>query len=142
MSDCILWEGRLNSTGYGAVGSKRLAHRIAWVEANGRPIPDGHQIHHTCHVRACVNPDHLECLTPLEHNRIHGNAEPWYERMRAITHCPQGHEYRPENTIRKNGKRHCRECARAYNRAYHQKNRERILPVMRERARARARGDF
>lgn len=29
------------------------------------------------------------------------------------THCPQGHEYSPENTrVRKNGHRDCRECAR------------------------------
>lgn len=31
---------------------------------------------------------------------------------RLITRCPQGHEYTPENTIRYNGGRHCRECNR------------------------------
>lgn len=141
MSDCILWKGRLTPQGYGAIGSRKLAHRVAWEEANG-PIPEGHQIHHNCRVRACVNPDHLVCMTALEHNRLHGNAEPWYERQRAITHCPQGHEYTPENTIKKRGSRRCRECTRASNREYYERNRATILPAMRERARARRHGDL
>ena len=37
----------------------------------------------------------------------------------AITHCPQDHEYTPENTYnRPAGGRTCRECARAAKRAY------------------------
>ncbi|MFH5231920.1 NUMOD4 motif-containing HNH endonuclease [Antrihabitans spumae] len=34
------------------------------------------------------------------------------------THCPSGHEYTPDNTIRKSGRRHCRECTRIYRRNY------------------------
>ena len=133
MSDCAFWDGRMTSMGYGANG-RELAHRAAWIDAHG-PIPEGRVIHHVCGNRACVNVQHLACLTHLEHNRIHDNAAGWYERQRAKTHCPQGHEYTPENTIVKRGKRHCRECARADNREYHARNRERLLPKMRERSR-------
>lgn len=34
------------------------------------------------------------------------------------THCPRGHEYTPENTIRSGRKRQCRECKRAWDRAH------------------------
>lgn len=119
--------------GYGA-DRRELAHRAAWFRKNG-PIPDGMVIHHECGNRQCVNVDHLRCLTNLEHNRIHNNAESWYERQRSKTHCPQGHEYTPENTKVKRGRRHCRECAREQSRRYYARNRERLLPLMRERTR-------
>jgi len=135
VSDCILWQGRLNSAGYGLV-SRRLAHRIAWENEHG-PIPKGLVIHHECGVAACVNVEHLRCLTHAEHNALHLNAEPWYQRQRAKTHCPQGHEYTPENTIVKRGRRHCRECNRIRSGEYHRRNRDRILPQMRDRERAR-----
>ncbi len=138
MSDCILWQGRIGNHGYGVVGG-RLAHRIAYEEVHGQ-IPRGHQIHHTCGTRPCVNPAHLVALTPMQHNAAHGmgaNMAAYIEAQRAKTHCPQGHAYDAANTIVKRGKRHCRTCENARARAYHQKHRERILPVMRERERAR-----
>jgi hypothetical protein len=44
--------------GYGWAGSGR-AHRVAWERLVG-PIPPGHDLHHLCGVKLCVNPDHLE----------------------------------------------------------------------------------
>jgi hypothetical protein len=41
------------------------AHRVAWALFRG-PIPDKLEIDHTCFVKCCVNPDHLEPVTRLE----------------------------------------------------------------------------
>lgn len=136
MNECILWTGPVHSMGYGRVDRTRLAHRVAWEREHG-PVPAGHVIHHRCAKKLCVNVDHLECLTHAEHNAFHVNAKTWHDQQRAKTHCPQGHEYTPENTMMKRGHRHCRACARAYSSAYHKANRERILPQMRERERLR-----
>ena len=41
--------------------------------------------------------------------------------------CQRGHELKPENTyVRPNGQRTCRTCRQAYNRAYYQRNSEKI----------------
>lgn len=122
------------STGYGRVPGSGLAHRVAYENEHG-PIPDGHVVHHECGQKLCVNVAHLRCLTHAAHNALHVNAASWHERQRAKTHCPHGHEYTPENTKIKRGRRHCRECMRRQSREYHQRHRERILPAMRERAR-------
>jgi hypothetical protein len=73
-ADCWHWLNAKISTGAGNVGVPKpfraklgapksglmLAHRIAWVLVNGRPIPDGGVICHTCHAaRDCCNPAHL-----------------------------------------------------------------------------------
>lgn len=45
---------------------------------------------------------------------------------RATTHCPQEHEYTPENTRHhSDGSRSCRRCQRERNRRWMQKNRSR-----------------
>lgn len=43
-------------------GRARRAHRLVYELLVG-PIPAGHDLHHTCHVRACVNPAHLQPMT-------------------------------------------------------------------------------
>lgn len=65
--DCWLWRGA-KTNGYGFVQRKRkrtTAHRWVWEHING-PVPRGLEIDHLCHVRACVNPDHLEPVTHQE----------------------------------------------------------------------------
>lgn len=44
-----------------------MAHRFAYEEVVG-PIPEGHQLDHTCHNRACVNPGHLRPATNKQNN--------------------------------------------------------------------------
>lgn len=74
---CWLWRLRLDRHGYGAMhldGRTRLAHRVAY-EAFVGPIPDGLTLDHTCRVRHCVNPDHLDpCTTGENTARIPRDA--------------------------------------------------------------------
>lgn len=49
-------------------GYQRPAHRVMWERERG-PIPEGLQIDHLCRQRDCVNPDHLEPVTPAENVR-------------------------------------------------------------------------
>lgn len=61
-ASCWLWQGALNSSGYGSirVGSRGSvnAARVSWELTRG-PIPQGLYVCHTCDVRSCVRPEHL-----------------------------------------------------------------------------------
>jgi hypothetical protein len=111
-TDCWLWDAALNG-GYGMywTGDKQVrAHRLSYESLIG-PIPEGFQIDHLCRVRNCVNPWHLEPVTPAENHRRGRCAEVAGERQRLKTHCPRGHAYTEENTYYKpQGWRECRVC--------------------------------
>ncbi len=112
-SGCWEWTASKYPSGYGAFfdGSRvNGAHRILY-ELVVEPIPNGLQIDHLCRNRGCINPDHLEVVTPGENTRRGSPARK--------THCPQGHEYSLENTHRTtDGHRHCRACDAARHRRY------------------------
>ncbi len=106
--NCVLFTGKLSPEGYGRLG-KLYAHRVAYEGKYGI-IPAGHHLHHKCEVRACINPDHLEPITPREHLLQHDSACMTNGKK---THCPHDHEYTPENTYRdKVNGRKCRACHR------------------------------
>ena len=108
-SGCWLWLGiPHNSKGYGRItvaGRKWLAHRFAYTFLVG-PIDPGLELDHLCRNTQCVNPAHLDPVTPEEHVRRTDQGA----HNRRKRHCPKGHPYDLENTRWSGGRRHCRAC--------------------------------
>lgn len=75
-SGCWVWQGYIDRNGYGRVydptapQGKRTdwVHRVSYSHFKG-PIPERHEIDHTCQNTACMNPDHLDAVTKAEHVR-------------------------------------------------------------------------
>jgi hypothetical protein len=113
---CWLWTASKTTHGYGRFkveGRNALAHRVAYELEIGS-IPDGLQLDHVatrgCTNRNCVNPAHLEPVTPGVN--VRRSTAPAAVNARK-THCKRGHEFTPGNTqIHRTGKRHCRTCNR------------------------------
>lgn len=73
-SECWVWignrtrrrggaqDGRMNFRVRGRHVSKR-AHRVSFEEFRG-PIPEGFEVDHKCRNTLCINPAHLEAVTP------------------------------------------------------------------------------
>ena len=114
--DCWLWTAKIERNGYGRFwldGHSVEAHRFAYELIRG-PIPKGLTIDHLCRNKACVNPAHLEVVTPRT-NVLRGPTI--VAAFAAKTHCPKGHRYDMFNTyINRKGSRVCRECNRETNR--------------------------
>lgn len=103
---CALWVGAINRGGYGAfwMGLKTTAAHHFLVGKPPKGLVWDHVKSRGCTHRHCVWPDHLELVTQGENMR---RGDHWQRRK---THCPQGHEYSPENTYRYGNQRDCRAC--------------------------------
>lgn len=112
LGKCWQWRLSGHGSGYGQtslfpeVGSG--AHRVAW-HLSGRALIDGMQLDHLCKNTGCVNPDHLEQVTPAVNNL---RSDSWAGRNFRKTACGKGHPYDLLNTgWTKQGHRKCRTCA-------------------------------
>ena len=123
--DCSLWPGGLLQ-GYGIIwnfqstGKRKKAHVAAWEQING-PVPEGRVLDHVCRKRSCVNPLHLDLVTPTV-NTLRGNG-PTAQNARK-THCNKGHPLEGENLmVDYRGRRKCKRCQRDHEMAYQRKTR-------------------
>jgi hypothetical protein len=114
--DCLLWTGATSGAGYGKIeneqGRMEYVHRVSHRLFIG-PIPDGYQVDHVksrgCESTLCVEPAHLEAVTPRE-NLARSNVSGALT-LRTGT-CHRGHKQTPENvyTTPSTGGRQCRPC--------------------------------
>ena len=111
--DCWIWDGAKDRDGYGRFypqgrsGKPTPSHRFSY-EQLVHEIPEGLVIDHLCRTRACVNPWHLDPVTPTV-NVLRGD-----NHERGKTCCHQGHAFDEANTyLRPDGRgRECRACRR------------------------------
>lgn len=104
--DCWEWIAASLPNGYGYFNSdfERYPHRWSYRKLVGE-IPFGLHIDHLCRNRLCVNPEHLEPVTPRVNNLR--------RRLSRPTHCKRGHAWTDQNTKwGANGTRTCIECRR------------------------------
>lgn len=111
-SGCWLWVFSVDDMGYAKVSFRNKitpVHRISYILFNG-DIANGNHVHHTCENRNCVNPAHLQSVTPEEHVALTPNC---------ITHafaaqetCIHGHPLSGDNVYLepRSNKRRCRAC--------------------------------
>lgn len=127
-SGCWEWTGAISrANGYGraylpSTKHRGNAHRIAYELFKG-PIPAGYHVDHVCHGadpdcyglgascphRRCVNPLHLEAVTPSLNRARSTATRARIERLTAREVCPRGHALTPDNRF---GISRCRECDR------------------------------
>ena len=80
-NDCIIpVSHKLNRDGYFRYTDPRyegkgrapkiMYHRYVWEQHHGA-IPEGYEIDHMCHNRACCNIEHLQCIPGTEHTIKH-----------------------------------------------------------------------
>ncbi len=120
---CWEWLGYKKKLGYGQfyTDNRRYeAHRLSYEFFNQTTIPKGMVIDHLCRNPKCVNPKHLEPVTPGE-NTLRGESPA--AKFARRSHCMQGHPLSGSNVwlrINKSGKpwRKCKACACKYQTDY------------------------
>lgn len=122
--DCIEWTGARGRMGHGRIqvkGRQIAAHRVNYERLVG-PIPAGLHLDHLCRNPSCINPAHLEPVTPGENILRSPIAFTAVNARKA--HCLRGHELTGANLKpNKLGERVCRACSRERTAAYRARKR-------------------
>ena len=78
---CVMWPGAMRN-GYGVKkipgkgdNSTINAHRYVYEQTTGKKIPKGWHIDHTCRNRRCINPKHMEPVSPKENMMRRSSAK-------------------------------------------------------------------
>jgi hypothetical protein len=96
--ECWEWQGSKREKGYGLLflrGNRvDSAHRVSWELHNGREVPEGMVVRHTCDNPSCVNPAHLQVGTYAD------NLQDGIERGRVKPRrgTPFSKEHKPPGT--------------------------------------------
>lgn len=110
--ECWLWIGPLDKDGYGSFYLRRRnrrAHRVAWFAMNG-PIPEGMVVNHVCGRRNCVNPRHMNVVTPRENTLRDSRSIPYINSQKRT--CTKGHPFDKVVTYSSRAQRICSICER------------------------------
>ena len=113
---CWQWTRSLSRDGYGwaSLNDRTCqAHRLVYELLRGA-VPDGLILDHICRNRACVNPDHLEPVTPRE-NLLRSSLTP--AGAKVCARC--GGEFSMIGKAKP--QRRCLPCADAWRRQYSKK---------------------
>ncbi len=94
---------------FGLNGNSINAHRAAWILFHGQD-PGSAYVCHKCDYTLCVNPSHLFLGSNADNLRDMANKGRAFNGKADQTHCKRSHEFTPENTYLRNGRRHCRAC--------------------------------
>lgn len=89
VTGCWAWPGRIATNGYALNPNGTVASRSSWEQANGRRLPPGADVEHTCRRRSCTRPEHLEAVTREENQRRKSARY----RLITMTTCQRGHRY-------------------------------------------------
>lgn len=122
--ECWIWTGALDIGGYGAFNAdgRVKSHRWSYQFLRGE-IPSDLVLDHLCRRPACVNPWHLEPVSNAENCRRGAGTN--------VDQCRRGHPL-DDVIVYKSGKRQCRTCHRAVDKARTERRR-----IARQAARAR-----